>query len=54
MEELKALPARLMAMQLYSPPSDAEMAFIVSVDCVDVDIMLAPISVNPLNIHVNT
>ena len=53
MEELKKLPARLVAMQIYSPPSDAEMELIVSVDCVDVDVMLVSISAKPFNTHVN-
>ena len=53
MEELEALPARLLTVQVYSPPSDAEMLLMVSVDCMDVDVMLALVKTDLLNVHSN-
>ena len=53
MEELEALPARLLTVQVYSPPSDAETLLMVSVDCRDVDVTLASVRPKPLKVHSN-
>ena len=53
MEELESLPARLLTVQVYSPPSDAETLLMVSVDSRDVDVMLASVRTEPLNVHSN-
>ena len=53
MEESDALPARLLTVQVYSPLSDTETLLMVSVDCRDVDVMLASVRTEPLNVHSN-
>ena len=53
MEEAEVLPARLLTVQVYFPPSEAETLLMVSVDSRDADVMLAFARAEPLNVHSN-